>query len=442
MMVSGAHIKRLLSFLFLLSFISPCRAESVGESARELDSAHQRGVTLAREGRHDEALSVLTDLLAKYPGNYPIERDIVVITAWKGDCRATIGRHERLRDYPDHEPFYILPVSECLIEVGRVNEAVLLLDAGQKRWPNDKSLASAYVAALAKRDAMFLSEFRLEVSSNDSDQGKREWLWGARLSHKLADRTRVYARYASSRSGYDDLQTGKQNRMGVGIEHELLFNLLLTQEFSGDIHRSGQGGSLTSVVYLPNDQWRVGASRTSFAEDLPLRAKARLIEAKRTSVFTDFHTSDYRWSWNAYASRYDFSDTNRRATLFTSLGYAYEQKPLREQRMFLEYYQSDNTLANTAYFNPLRDKSLSAVHKTDFVRATRFRRHVDHLYLSIGLYDQQGFDKHGIWGVRYEQDYDFTERAALSVGVGYARRVYDGAAEFEAALNAAFRWFF
>ncbi|GAB4507032.1 MAG: hypothetical protein Tsb0026_00830 [Sulfuricaulis sp.] len=441
-MESGAHIKRLLPLLFFLLLISPCRAELPSNDARSLDNEHQRGVSLAREGRHDEALAVLTGLLEKYPGNYPVERDIVVITAWKGDCRTAIGRHERIRDYPDHEPFYILPVSECLIELSHVNEAITLLDAGQKRWPNDKGLASAYAAALAKRDTLFLNEFRLEVSSNDSDQGKREWLWGARLSHKLADRARAYARYASSRSGYDDLQTGKQNRVGVGLELELLFNLFLTQEFSGDIHRSGQGGSLTSVAYLPSDQWRFGASRTSFAEDLPLRAKARLIEAKRTSVFTDFHTSDYRWSWNASASRYDFSDTNRRSTLFTSLGYAYEQKPLREQRVFLEYYQSDNTLVNTAYFNPLRDKSLSAVHKTDFVRATRFRRHVDHLYLSIGVYDQQGFDRHGIWSMRYEQDYDFTERAALSVGVGYARRIYDGAAEFETTLNAAFRWLF
>jgi biofilm PGA synthesis protein PgaA len=441
-MVVRVHIRRLLPLVFLLLLISPCRAESVDESGRELESEHQRGVILAREGRHDEALAVLAALLEKYPGHYPIERDIVVITAWKGDCRASVLRHERIRDYSDHEPFYILPVSECLIKVGRINEAISLLDAGQKRWPHDPDLASAYAGALAKRDAMFLNELRLEVSTNDSDQGRREWLWGARLTHQLSDRTRTYARYANSRSGFDDLQTGKQDRLGLGVQHEFLFNLVLAQEFSADIHRSGQGGSLTSVVYLPNDLWRFGASYTSFAEDLPLRAKARLIEAKRTNAFTDFHTSDFRWSWGAAASRYDFSDTNRRSTLFTSLGYAYELESRREQRVFLEYYESDNTLTNAAYFNPSRDKSLSMVHKTDFVRDTRFRRHVDHLYLHIGLYDQQGFAKHGIWGVRYEQDYDFTQRAALSVGAGYARRVYDGAAEHEATLNAAFRWLF
>lgn len=441
-MVSGVYIRRLLAFLLPLLSINCGYAESAGDDARELDSEHQRGVALARDGRHDDALSVLTPLVRKFPGHYPVRRDIVVITAWKGDCRAAVWRHSRLGDYPDPEPFYILPVGECLVRLGRVNEAIALLDAGQRRWPENASLTSAYADTLAKREERPPNELRLDAGTNDSDQGKREWLWGARLGHKLSDRTGIHARSASSRSGYDALQSGKQDRLGLGAQHEFLFNLILAQEFSGDIHRSGQGGSLTSVVYMPGDLWRFGAARTSFAEDLPLRAKAQLIEAKRTDFSAGFHTADYRWSWTASAARYDFSDSNRRSTLFTSLGYAYEIIPRREQRVFIEYYQSENTLANTVYFNPLNDKSASVVHKTGFVHDTRFRRHVDHLTLSLGIYEQRGFARHGIWGVRYEQDYDFTARTALSVGAGHARRIYDGAAEFETSLNATLRWLF
>lgn len=441
-MVSGALIKRLSLFFLLLLGVNSSHAQSIGESARELDSEQRRGVALAREGRHDEALDVLTALSRKYPGNYPVERDIVVITAWKGDCRATVRRHWPIRDYPDPEPFYVIPISECLITVGRINEAVTLLETAQKRWPSDKSLASAHATALARRDAQYLNALGLEVSTNDSDQGRREWLWGARLTRKLADRAHVYARYSISRSGFDELQQGKQNRLGVGVEYEFPVNLVVTQEFSGDIQRSGQGGSLTSVVFLPNDLWRFGAAYTRFAEDIPLRAKAQLTKADHINVFADFHTNDYRWSWAASTSRYDFSDTNRRRNLFTTLGYAYELAPRREQRVFLEYFQSRNTLDAAVYFNPPRDRSVSVVHKTDIVLNTRFRRHVDHLSLSAGTYDQQGFGGHGIWGIRYEQDYDFTDRAALSVGAGYARRVYDGVGEFETSLNVSFRWLF
>lgn len=440
-MRSLAHPGLLACFLFF--FTCSCQAESEAPLPLEQDGEYRRGLALGREGRHDEALAVLLSLRAKYPASYPLERDIVVITAWKGDCRATVRRHERLRHHRDFEPFYILPVSDCLTRLGRLDEAVSLLEAGRERWPEDAALVSAHAAASGRRQARFLNELKLEVNSNDSDEGKREWLWGARLSRQLTDRTRVHARYAASRSGYDDLQTGKQDRLGFGVEHEFPLNFVLTQEFSQDIHRDGQNGSFTSVVYLPNDSWRFGASRTSFAEDLPLRAKAALIEARQNSFFARFQSPDYLWAWSASASRYDFTDNNQRSVWLTSLGYAYELDPKREQRVFLEIYGSKNTLGNTvAYFNPSRDKSVSVVHKTDFVRTSRFRRHVDHLYLSAGLYDQAGFATHSIWRIRYEQDYDFTERSALLAGIGYGRRVYDGASEFETSLSAAFRWLF
>lgn len=440
--MGGRLIKRLLPYFFLLITISPCHAESAPASFEALDAEHQRGVNLAREGHYDDGLAVLTALLSKHPDYYPIQRDIVIITAWKGDCRAAVRRYERIRDYPDPEPYLILPVSECLIKIGRINEAIALLEEGQKNHPEDPGLPSAYASAQAKRSAQFLNELRLEVSTDTSDQGQREWILGSTVSHKLADRTDVYARYANTRSSYDQFQSGMLNRVGIGIDYEFLNNIVVTQELSKDVRRSGQGGSYTSVGYLPSDSWRFGASYTNFAEDLPLRAQSELIKAKRSILSTDFHTTDYRWSWNASGTRYDFSDTNRRTALFTSVGYAYELQPKREQRVFLEYYESANTLADTIYFNPSHDKSLSVVHKTDFVFDSRFRRHVDHLYLSVGLYDQEGFSRHGTWGVRYEQDYDFTDRTALVVGVGYGRHIYDGASEYETSLNAAFRWLF
>jgi biofilm PGA synthesis protein PgaA len=441
-MVPGTLLKRLLPCLFLLIAASPCCAENERESARELDAEHWRGVELARAGHHDAGLAVLSGLLRKYPGSYAIERDIVIITAWKGDCRAAVRRYEAIRDYPDPEPYLVIPVSECLIKVGRTDEAVALLDEAQRRFPEDADLRAAHASAVARRAALFLHELRLEVSTNTSDQGKREWIWGASVSRRLADRTHVYVRYTNTHSSYEEFQTGKQDRLGVGIVHEFHNNVVVTQEFSDDIHRTGQNGSLTSVVFLPNDLWRFGASYNTFAEDLPLRAKAQLIDAGQSSVFTDYHSADYVWSWAASASRYDFSDTNRRNTLVTSLGYAYEMKPKREQRVFLEYYQSDNTLENAIYFNPSHDRSLSVLHKTDFVYDSLFPRHVDHLYLSVGLYDQQGFPGRAIWGVRYEQDYDFTKRTALLVGAGYARRAYDGVGEYETSVNAMFRWLF
>ena len=103
-MVLGTLLKRLLPYLFFLTAISPCHAENERESARELDAEHRRGVELAREGYYDAGLAVLTALLGKYPGFYPLERDIVIVTAWKGDWRATVSRSAGIRAYPYPEP--------------------------------------------------------------------------------------------------------------------------------------------------------------------------------------------------------------------------------------------------------------------------------------------------------------------------------------------------
>jgi hypothetical protein len=408
--------------------------------AIEVAAEQERGVGLAREGRFPEGLAVLEPLLAAHPGYYPLERDLTVIAAWRGDCRGAVRRFESIRDRAEPEPYLILPVADCLGRMGRREEAAALLDAGRREWPDDPDLPAAYAAA--RRASHLRNELRLELGTDDSDQGEREWLWSATLGRRLSDRTRVYLRSTNSRSRDGQLEDGNFYRAGLGIDQVLFDDLVVTQEFSDDVRRGGRTGSFTQAVYLPGERWRVGASYASFAEDLPLRARAQSIEATRTAAFADFHTFDYRWSWNAYGSHHEFSDGNRRDALSSSLGYAYELKPRREQRVLLEYYSSENDLAGAAYFNPAHDQGVTLVHKTDFVFASRFRRHVDHVYLRAGLYDQEGFAAGGVWGLRYEQDYDLTDRAALLYGVDYGRQVYDGGAEYETSLYGVFRWLF
>ena len=94
--------------------------------------------------------------------------------------------------------------------------------------------------------------------------------------------------------------------------------------------------------------------------------------------------------------------------------------------------QSRNTLDGVAYFNPSYDNSLGFMHRTDFVFDSRYWRHVNHLWLIVNAYRQEGFGTHGRWAVRYEQNYDFDEARALAVGAGVARNVYDGKYETEA----------
>jgi hypothetical protein len=436
MMSGSVSMPRLLSFFVFLLVIIVCDAETARDGARELEVQHSRAVQLGRAGKYDDALLILDRLLQNYPDNYPLNRDHILITIWKGDCQGALSRFERVRNH-EHPPYLIVPVSDCLLERNRPKEALTLVRIGLEGHPDDPALQHSLLKATVglKVDDNYEDERRVfifELASDSSDQGLREWQSRAEFSAHVAPRTRLYTRYLGTRSDDSQYRTGDLNRAGVGIRYWINEQWLIDQEISADTRHSGRSGSATKIVYEPRDTWKCTAAYTNFAEDdLPLRARASGVEASHRQVSAEYNSIDYVWYWYGTVNDYDFSDSNRRKSLFTTAGYAYEMLPHREQRLYLEWYQSRNTLDDTPYFNPGRDRSLGVVHRTDFVFDSRYKRHVDSLYLTVSDYAQDDFGSHGKWSVKYEQDYDFDNAQSLLWGVTYAQNVYDGVRETE-----------
>lgn len=401
---------------------------------------HARGVELARAGHYDEGLALLLPLLQKFPDDYPLQRDVILVTIWKGDCTNALQRFERIRDRPDLEPYLVVPVSDCLLAGNRPWEAHRLTRLALKRHPEDAALRQAFVKAeIALRVDAGVDEdspaVDAELYTDSSDQGLTEWIGYAEGSTRVADATRLYARYRFTRSTDSDYRSGDLDRVGAGIRYRFDERFLLDQEFSADLYQSGQGGARTRLTYAPRDAWRYALAYNTFAEDTPLRARAAGIEARQWSADAAYEARDYRLSGRAAFDGYDFSDGNRRHSFYTTVGYAYEMRAEREQRVFVEWYQSANSLADAPYFNPHHDYSLGLTHRTDFVFESRYRRHVDHLYLNANLYQQEGYGTHPRASVRYEQDYDFDAMRAMSVGVGLLRNIYDGNYETDWQFN-------
>lgn len=402
------------------------------------------GVRAARAGDYDAGLDALERLLRHDPGNYPLARDITLITIWKGDCRGALARFERIRASPDLEPYLIVPVADCLLAAGRPREAAALVNDGLARYPREPSLEHARLKAeVALRLDARLDENRPEaalwLASDESDQGLRELLGQAEAGVGIAPRLRLQARYLVTRSSDAEFRNGDLHRLGLGVGYRIDARSLVLQEFSRDTRRGGKGGSDTRLVLEPYDTWRYVLRYATYTEDIPLRARANDIEARRAEGGAEYHSSDYVWHWRATVNRYDFSDGNDRRSFFTTAGYAFEMLPYREQRLFLEWYRSRNTLDGAPYFNPARDSSLGLVHKTDFVYDTRFKRRVDRLYLLFSVYRQAGFAARTRWGIKYEQDYDFDQANALVVSAAFRRNAYDGAREDETRLELYYR---
>ena len=94
---------------------------------------HTRGVQLARAGHYEEGLGVLLPLLARFPEDYPLQRDVILITLWKGDCPGALKRFERVRHRPDLEPYLVVPLNDCLLAANRPNEARRLTRLAHER---------------------------------------------------------------------------------------------------------------------------------------------------------------------------------------------------------------------------------------------------------------------------------------------------------------------
>ena len=398
-----------------------------------VEAEHARAVALARNDHTDEGLAILRKLLQSHPSSYPIRRDYVVIATWKGDCDEALSNYKIIEDHPAQEAYLVVPVSECLHRQRKDNAALALLKKHSKASPDDEELKQAYrdLADTVRIDR--LPDVTAVLGVNDSDAGNREWFWDLRYSRQVTPdlpQLRGYIHYGTSHAVDAEFATGDLHRLGVGALYWFNYQWLLDQELFTDL-QNNETGSRTRLHYYVNSQLHLSAEYSSNTSDIPLRAKAQSIKARQLQLDADYHSSDYRWEAYGAASKDAFSDTNDRTSLYGSVGYGYLMKPKLEQRVILELSRSRNTLAGTVYYNPAKDSGVNLIHRTSYVYDSRYDRHVDNLSVFVGKYNEQGYDAGTVYGVRYEQEYDFDTLNSLSWAAGYASRLYDGDREGE-----------
>ncbi|MDH3371707.1 MAG: hypothetical protein OEM31_10360, partial [Gammaproteobacteria bacterium] len=267
------------------------------------DKEHLRAVNLGREGRYDEALNILNRLTQANPNNYPYQRDLVIITAWKGDCVSALEEFEKIRGTTELEPYLVISVSDCMLERDRPREALTLSRSALKRHPDNPSLIHAMQKAtlelkiydnyLDERNAL---EFRIATDSDD--QGLNEWVGRTEFSSYVAERTRIYGRYLVTRADRAEFNDGNLDRVGFGVRYRFNEQWSIDQEFSADLQHSNRGGAATKVTHELRDTWKFIALYTTFLEeDLPLRARANNVEASGWQGSAEYNSLDFVWYW-------------------------------------------------------------------------------------------------------------------------------------------------
>lgn len=357
---------------------------------------------------------------------------------WQGWPGEALLRLDAIRARNEHYvPARIGRVS-ALLGLERNREARAEAVQLQVQYPDNKHAQNAVRAT----EIRYQPEIGASFYVSDSDRGTREWLFRAEVSDQVGDDTRVYGRWTRSGTREEQYKAGELNRAGLGVHHYFTPRVRITQELSTDVKESfGERhlGSFSALILRPDDYWRFDLSYNSYAEDIPLRARAQNIEADQISLGMSYNGGQI-WQWRAGASYIDFSDTNERTALSTSLDWTYSPGPFFRHHLIPEIYGSRNTLAGAPYFNPSRDLSLALTHMTEWlVTLAPTYRHADRLFVTVGSYDQEGFEVMTRWGVRYEQDYNWNDTTSLLWNIGYYRSIYDGNPEYEPRFLLALR---
>ncbi len=430
----------ILCILIILIFLpfNTSIAQTSAPVTAEFEEQHRRAVELAYKDKHGESLVMLRKLLKINPTHYPTLRDYVIIATWNNQCDEALDYYKKIAKYPDQESYLIIPVSECMAVAGNLEEAQKLLLRGLKTSADDNDLKDALAEVQDELDNQRRGILNVNLANNNTNGPNNEWRFQTKYIQPLTEGFSVYGRFFFANTKDNNFDTENMNRLGIGAIIDLYKTLTLDQEFSTDIKDSDEYGSQTNLNFNPNSLWNMNLGYTTYWEGLSLRAKAQGTKAKGGYYNVDFHTYDYRWEWFASASDYQFTDGNDRTSFYTEGGYAFELTPKREQRVIVEIDLTKNSVIPTApYFNPERSSTIALTYKLDMVLDTRFNRHVDTLYVTVGNFDQINYGSNVVGGVFYQQDYDFNKTTSFNYGLGYSSKVYDGNREgnIEGRLN-------
>ena len=111
------------------------------------DAARERAVDLARQGRLDQALTILESLHRAAPANRAIAHDYIVVLGWAGRNRDAVALFRRIGR--DDAPEYVIEAAaRASRHLGSYGEALDLYRYGQSRWPHDSGFAVGEVHTL------------------------------------------------------------------------------------------------------------------------------------------------------------------------------------------------------------------------------------------------------------------------------------------------------
>jgi biofilm PGA synthesis protein PgaA len=254
---------------------------------------------------------------------------------------------------------------------------------------------------------------------------------------------RNYRLFAHTFDSWAEFNEGNvsRRRAGIGLEYRKSA-WQASAEANFDRTDTNDPGLVARIQRRLSDEWSVEGLLELNSYETPLRAHRDEIDSNLVGFNAGYRRHESLSGFTG--ARYqDFSDGNRRMALFADGRW----RQFNGQRYKLDatasLYTSTNSLDGASYFNPERDLELMLGLDHQWRMFRRYDQILVHrLSTRAGTYDQANYGSGLIWDLNYEINWDVTDALALRLGWNRARRMYDGAAEYQtywlAALDGRF----
>ena len=408
-----------------------------------LDARLQSILVRSWAGQNDEAWSMMTPLLAGAPAEPDVQITVATLAAARGLPR--LGEHHAGVSYT------LAPkAKESRLALGRAQmsraqweKAKASLTTLQADYPSDGEVAE-FAKDLRVQDMYeWVTDLQGENEAGQSFYAPGDGYQTSTylFSPRIDNRWRLYSAATAARARSPGVFNAKRQQIGLGA---------LIQwpdvELDASVWQNFGAVDKTSVsvtgAWSPTDHWQFEAGYSSFTTDMPLRALAYGVTANEYSLGVNHVWSNAATLGASYA-RQDFSDGNIRQRLLFNGNYTVYSAPDTEIALSPSVYSSMNTEDSVDYFSPKRDLAVNLVAQGERVLWRRYERSFGHrLVAGVGNYWQESHGSGLIAEVTYQQFFVIEPVVEVTYGLGWSRRIYDGAPEnaWQATLNAVVRF--
>lgn len=411
------------------------------EPSAKFDAATAAIFERAFENRLDTAQAQLLALQDEAPASDQLHLALGKIYLWRGWPRLAQQEFGMVEQRDPDSPAAQAGLIEVAAALGDYQSAAERLAPMLRNMPDNGDVRNLARAAEV-RDYNELQILASGSRSRENLGNGRGVIVESKLTGKpIAYRTRPFIHEYFERGISNDI-TYDYRRLGLGAEHTFPGKGAVQAEVQQEFFRHKKTSVAASGKYTVDDHWELRANVDSNSLSVPLLARYNGISGWSSGVGGSWRLNE-RLALHGDYSHLIMSDDNIRREASVRGAATIILGPVYKGVLGLEFGIGSNSRVNAPYYNPRNAHTGQISFISDWLSYQRYSRSfTNRLILSLGRYAEQGFGARSIGGVSYEARTDLSDVVSVTAGIGYIKRVYEGAASSGPEAHIGFNWKF